>query len=75
MHHLVKLLSWENQIILDPFMGSGSTGLSALTFNRNFIGYELDKHYFNIATKRFDNLTTTLNQPSLFETKPIYKTK
>jgi len=51
MHHLVKLLSWEEQTVLDPFMGSGSTGLSAVSLNRKFIGYELDKEYYLIAEK------------------------
>lgn len=52
MHHLSKLLTWEGQTILDPFMGSGSTGVSALLLNRNFAGYESDKDYFTIARRR-----------------------
>lgn len=56
MHHLVKLLSWENQLILDPFMGSGSTGVSALQLKRKFAGYELDKDYFKIAKRRLKEL-------------------
>lgn len=55
MHHLVKLLTWEDQLVLDPFMGSGSTGLSCLMLNRRFFGYELDKEYFRIAEKRIKN--------------------
>ena len=38
--------------VLDPFMGVGSTGVACKELNRNFIGVELDKHYFDIATKR-----------------------
>ena len=38
--------------VLDPFMGSGSTGVACKELNRNFIGVELDKQYFDIATKR-----------------------
>ena len=52
MDHLVKLLSWEDHTVLDPFMGSGSTGVSAKALSRNFIGYELDAAYFDIAQKR-----------------------
>ena len=41
--------------ILDPFMGSGSTGVACCMCNRNFIGIELDKNYFNIAKKRIED--------------------
>lgn len=52
MNHLVKLLTWENQVVLDPFMGSGSTGVSCIRLKREFVGYEIEKKYFAIATKR-----------------------
>ena len=73
MHHLVKLLTWENQIVLDPFMGSGSTGLSALILGRKFYGYELDKNYFQIAEKRFENIEQKLSIPTLFEPTTAYE--
>lgn len=56
MDHLVKLISFENQTVLDPFMGSGSTGVSALSLNRDFVGYEINKDYYNIADRRVKNL-------------------
>lgn len=55
MHHLIKLTSFENQVILDPFMGSGSTGVACLGVNRDFVGYELEEEYFNIAKQRLHN--------------------
>lgn len=47
--------SKENDWVLDPFMGSGSTGVACINTNRNFIGIELDEKYFNIAEKRIND--------------------
>lgn len=44
----------ENDTVLDLFMGAGSTGIACARCNRNFIGIELDKEYFDIATKRIN---------------------
>ena len=56
MDCLNALVSREGQIILDPFMGSGSTGVSALRLKRNFIGYENIKKHFNISQERLIHL-------------------
>jgi len=56
MQHLIKLISFEEQSILDPFMGSGSTGVAALTLNRQFVGYEIEQLYFNIAQQRISKI-------------------
>jgi site-specific DNA-methyltransferase (adenine-specific) len=52
MEYLVKLVTKEGAIVLDPFMGSGTTGIACKNLNRNFIGIELDPEYFKIAEKR-----------------------
>ena len=46
----------ENQVVLDPFMGSGTTGVACKNLNRNFIGIELDENYFNIAKDRIESI-------------------
>jgi site-specific DNA-methyltransferase (adenine-specific) len=56
IEHLIKIFSKEKSIILDPFMGSGTTGICCKKNNRNFIGIELNKEYFNIAKKRIDEI-------------------
>mgnify|MGYP005796561421 CR=1 FL=1 len=50
--HFIEVLSNEGETVIDPFMGSGSTGVSAVALNRDFIGIELDPTYFEIANQR-----------------------
>lgn len=52
------IISWSNEgdIVLDPFMGSGTTGKMALLNNRNFIGIEISEEYFDIATERINDV-------------------
>ena len=51
---MLEVLTDEGQTILDPFMGSGSTGVACKNLNRNFIGVELDNSFFDIAKKRIE---------------------
>ena len=60
---MIKIASNENDIVFDPFMGVGSTGVAALDLNRRFIGVELDEAYFDAAKKRVD---IALSQGDLF---------
>ena len=54
------ILSWSNpsDVVFDPFMGSGTTGVVSKRMNRNFIGIELDKSYFEIAKQRINDVPT-----------------
>lgn len=60
MSHFIKILTNPRDIVLDPFMGSGSTGVAAERHGRSFVGIELDPTYFAIAQSR-------MSQTQLFE--------
>lgn len=53
---LIQLYSFRNDIILDPFMGSGTTAISALKSERKFVGYDISKEYISLAEKRIEPL-------------------
>lgn len=56
MKVLIENSSNENDIVLDCFCGSGSTGVACLESNRNFIGCEIDKKYYDIAVERIQEI-------------------
>ena len=56
LEYLIKTYTNENELVLDNCMGSGSTGVACVNTNRNFIGIELDKNYFNIAKERIEKV-------------------
>ena len=64
---MIEIASNENDIVFDPFMGVGSTGVAALKLNRRFVGVELDEAYFEAAKKRID---AVLSEGNLFS-QPI----
>lgn len=60
MKDIIRIHTDPGQKILDPFMGSGTTGVAALELSRDFIGVELSKEYFEIARERIDNIQENL---------------
>lgn len=54
IEYLVKLVTPKNGIVLDPFIGSGTTAVACIKLDRNFIGIELEKDYVEIANKRIE---------------------
>lgn len=67
MRYLVEKLTRPGDVVFDPFMGSGSTGVAALALGRRFIGIELDPTYFAVAQRRINE---ALGVGGLFPSKP-----
>ena len=67
MSELVGLFSTPGETILDPFMGSGTTGVACVKLGRKFIGIEIDPTYFDIACKR---IADAYKQPDMFVERP-----
>ncbi len=64
---MTELLAVEPQSVLDPFMGSGTTGVACVKLGRKFIGIEIDEGYFDIAVKRVEE---AYRQPDFFVERP-----
>lgn len=60
MREIIEIHTNENDLILDPFMGSGSTGVASIDLDRNFIGIEKEQEYYTIA---LDRLNGVKNEP------------
>ena len=67
MRELVELFSNKGQFILDPFMGSGTTGVACVKLGRRFTGIEAQQRYFDIACRR---ISEALKQPDFFVERP-----
>lgn len=65
--HFLRLHTSDSHIILDPFMGSGTTGVACVKLGRKFIGIELEPRYFDIACQRIE---AAYAQPDLFIAPP-----
>ena len=56
VERFIKLYSYEKELILDPFMGSGTTAIGAINLNRNYIGYENNEEYIKLAEERINSI-------------------
>jgi len=67
MEWTLRQTTADGETILDPFMGSGTTGVAAVKLGRQFIGIEIEPRYFDIACKRID---AALREPDMFVDRP-----
>jgi site-specific DNA-methyltransferase (adenine-specific) len=63
--YLIKTYTNEGETVLDNCMGSGTTAIACINTNRNFIGFELDKHYYDIAKERIQKALADSDEKGL----------
>jgi site-specific DNA-methyltransferase (adenine-specific) len=56
VERFIKLYTYEKELILDPFIGSGTTAIGAINLNRNYIGYENNEEYIKLAEERINSI-------------------
>lgn len=59
--YLIKTYTNEKEVVLDNCIGSGTTAVACINTNRNYIGFELDENYYNIAKERVENIQKQIN--------------
>jgi len=61
-YRLIQLYTFEGEIVLDPFMGSGQTAIAAIKTKRHYVGYEINPEYVDLAQKRIESFRRVLNR-------------
>jgi len=64
---LIQLYTFKDEVVLDPFAGSGQTAIAALQANRHFIGYEISEEYQQLAEKRIKEFKIDQKQADLLK--------
>jgi len=68
-YRLIQLYTYEGEVILDPFMGSGQAAIAAIKTKRHYVGYEIDEKYVKLAERRIREFLLDFRSPKLFDFK------
>lgn len=66
-YRLIQLYTFEGEVVLDPFMGSGQTGIAAVKTKRHYVGYDISAEYVKLAEKRINEFILEFNALKLFD--------
>jgi DNA modification methylase len=66
-YRLIQLYTFQGEVVLDPFMGSGQTAMAAMKTDRNYMGYEIDEEYVKLAERRIRDFKLELGSMELFD--------
>lgn len=68
-YRLIQLYTYENEVVLDPFIGSGQTAIAAIKTNRHWIGYDVEEEYVQLAERRIKYFLIEFRSPKLFDSQ------
>ncbi len=66
-HRLIQLYTYEDEVVLDPFMGSGQTAIAALLDDRRYVGFEIEPQYVRLSEKRINQFRCEFKTPTLLD--------
>lgn len=66
-YRLIQLYTFRGDVVLDPFMGSGQTAISAIKTKRHYMGYDINEEYVKLAKKRIKEFSLAFKTTNLFE--------
>jgi len=66
-YRLIQLYTFEGEVVLDPFIGSGQTAIAAIKARRYYVGYEINEEYVRLAERRIKEFSLNFNASKLFE--------
>ena len=69
-YRLIQLYTFEGEVVLDPFIGSGQTAIASIKTKRHYVGYDVNKEYVRLAERRIKGFLLEFNAPKLFELEP-----
>lgn len=68
-YRLIQLYTFEDEVVLDPFMGSGQVAIAAIKTQRHYVGYDINEEYVKLAQRRIREFVTVSNAPGLSQSK------
>jgi len=66
-YRLITLYTYEEEVVLDPFAGSGQAAIAAIKTKRHYVGYDIDEEYVKLAERRIRKFSIEFNSPKLFD--------
>ena len=66
-YRLIQLYTFEEEVVLDPFIGSGQTAIAAIKTNRHYVGYDIEEEYVKLSERRIKEFLTEFKSPRLFD--------
>ena len=70
-YRLIQLYTFEGDVILDPFIGSGQTAIASTKIGRHYVGYEINQDYVKLAKRRIEDYKVIFQSPKLFKIESV----